>query len=157
DVVYDLGCGDGRIVVAAARDFGARGVGVDLDPRRIAESRDNARRAGVAGRVTFVQQDLFQTDLRPATVLALYLLGSLNERTRPQILAETRPGTRVVSHAFRMGEWEPDETTSAGGADLFLWIVPADVSGTWTLTPEAGGSLRGGLIIDQRFQRLGGS
>jgi len=153
DVVYDLGCGDGRIVIAAAKDLGATGVGVDLDPQRIAESRENARRAGVDARVTFLQQDLFETDIRRATVVTLYLLGSLNERLRPKILAEVRPGTRIVSHAFRMGEWEPDDTNAVSGIELFLWIVPANVSGTW----RAAGTGRRELVVDQHFQRLAGS
>jgi SAM-dependent methyltransferase len=129
DVVYDLGCGDGRIVITAAQRYGARGVGVDLDPERVREARDNALRAGVADRVTFVQQDLFATDVSPATVVALYLSPELNVRLRPTLLRDLRPGSRVVSHQFDMGDWLPErslEVAVAGGARrVFLWRVPA--------------------------------
>lgn len=124
DVVYDLGCGDGRIVVAAAR-LGARGVGVDIDPRRIREARANARAAGVEDRVELREGDLFEADVRPATVVMLYLWPEVNLRLRPKLLAELRPGTRVVSHAHDMGDWEPERTAVVGGARIFLWIVPA--------------------------------
>ena len=108
-VVYDLGCGDGRIVITAARRYGARGVGIDIDPDRIAESKENARSAGVAGRVRFVQADLFQTDFHEATAVMLYLLTSLNVRLRPILLRQLKPGTPVVSHDFMMGDWQPDD------------------------------------------------
>lgn len=129
DVVYDLGCGDGRIVVAAASRYGARGVGVDLDPERIREARENASRAGVSDRVTFLVQDLFATDVTPATVVALYLSPDVNLRLRPKLLRELRPGSRVVSHQFDMGDWRPErsfEVPVAGAARrVFLWRVPA--------------------------------
>jgi SAM-dependent methyltransferase len=128
DVVYDLGCGDGRIVITAAQRYGARGVGVDLDPERIREANDNARRAGVTDRVAFVQQDLFATDLRPATVVALYLSPDINLRLRPTLLRELRPGSRVVSHQFDMGDWLPERTLEVplAGATrrVFLWRIP---------------------------------
>jgi SAM-dependent methyltransferase len=124
DVVYDLGCGDGRIVVEAAR-LGARGVGVDLDPERIREARANARAAGVEGRVELRLGDLFETDVRPATVVMLYLWPEVNLRLRPKLLAELRPGTRVVSHTHDMGDWRPQETTVVSGHRLYLWIIPA--------------------------------
>ena len=128
DVVYDLGCGDGRIVITAAQRYGARGVGVDLDPERIREARDNAARAGVTDRVTFVQQDLFATDVSAATVVALYLSPEINLRLRPKLLRELRPGSRVVSHQFDMGDWRPErsfEVTVAGAARrVFLWRIP---------------------------------
>ena len=124
DTVYDLGCGDGRIVIAAAQKYGARGVGIDIDPHRIAEARENAQRAGVAGRVRFVLGDLFETDISPATVVTLYLLTELNIKLRPKLLAELRPGTRVVSHAFAMGEWKPERTDDVSGNRVFLWRVP---------------------------------
>jgi len=124
DVVYDLGSGDGRIVIAAARRHGARAVGIDLDPARIAESERNARAAGVANRVRFVRQDLFEADLGEATVVTLYLLPRVNQRLRPKLLAELAPGTRVVSYGFDMGDWVPDRTVPAGSSTLYLWVIP---------------------------------
>jgi SAM-dependent methyltransferase len=124
DVVYDLGCGDGRIVVAAAR-LGARGVGVDIDPQRIRDARASARAAGVEDRVELREEDLFQTDLRPATVVMLYLWPEVNLRLRPRLLAQLRPGTRVVSHSHDMGDWTPARTITVEGHRVHLWIVPA--------------------------------
>jgi SAM-dependent methyltransferase len=125
DVVYDLGCGDGRIVIAAAqRATNVRAVGVDIDPRRIAEATANARRAGVAERTRFIRQDLFDTDLREASVVTLYLLPSLNVKLRPKLLEELKPGTRIVSHGFDMGDWKPARVARAGNSDIYLWIVP---------------------------------
>jgi ubiquinone/menaquinone biosynthesis C-methylase UbiE len=129
DVVYDLGCGDGRIVVTAARRHGARGVGVDLDPERIREATDNAARARVGDRVTFLRQDLFATDVRAATVVALYLSPDVNLRLREKLLRELRPGSRVVSHQFDMGDWLPERTlevpTAGAARRVFLWRIPA--------------------------------
>jgi cyclopropane fatty-acyl-phospholipid synthase-like methyltransferase len=124
DVVYDLGCGDGRIVIAAARDFGARGVGIEISPEHTAEARAKARRAGVARRVEIRQQDLFDTDLSPATVVAIYLLPEVNLRLRPKLLKELKPGARVVSHSFHMGDWKPAKVVEAHGTKIYLWIVP---------------------------------
>jgi ribosomal protein L11 methylase PrmA len=125
DVVYDLGCGDGRIVIAAAKKYGARGVGIDIDPQRIAEATRNAEEAGVARRVTFLQQDLFETDIREATVVTLYLLPSLNQKLRPKLWKDLRPGTRVVSHAFDMGsEWAPEQKLTVDGRNVFFWRIP---------------------------------
>jgi SAM-dependent methyltransferase len=128
DVVYDLGCGDGRIVITAARRFGARGVGVDLDPERIAEARLNAIQAGVSDRVTFLVQDLFATDVSPATVVALYLSPDINVRLRPKLQLELRPGSRIVSHQFDMDDWAPQRTIEMEVASsrrrVFLWEVP---------------------------------
>ncbi len=128
DLVYDLGCGDGRIVITAARSFGARGVGIDIDPRRIEEANFAARMAGVSGSVRFAVQDLFKTDFSEATVLALYLYAELNAKLLPKFRAELRPGTRVVSHQFGIGDWKPDrvETVWSGTMDhqLLLWTVP---------------------------------
>ena len=130
DVVYDLGCGDGRIVVTAAQRFGARGVGVDIDPARIAEARENARKAGVASRATFHLGDLFYADIREATVVMLYLLPSVNQKLKPRLLADLAPGTRVVSHDFDMGaDWPPQKTVSLGRDTLYLWTVPARRAG----------------------------
>jgi SAM-dependent methyltransferase len=124
DVVYDLGSGDGRIVITAARRYGARGVGIDVDPARIADGERNARAAGVAGRVRFVNQDLFDADIGDATVVTLYLLPRLNLRLRPKLLAELKPGTRVVSYGFDMGEWAPERSVEVGSSVVHLWIVP---------------------------------
>jgi SAM-dependent methyltransferase len=124
DVVYDLGCGDGRIPIAAAQRYGARGVGIDLNPARIAEAQWNARAAGVEDRVKFVQGDLFEADLAGATVVTLYLLNSLNAKLRPKLLRELKPGARVVSHAFHMGDWKPEKTDAVMGSEVFMWRVP---------------------------------
>ena len=123
DVVYDLGSGDGRIVIAAARK-GARAVGVDIDPERIKESNENARSAGVTKRVKFVQQNLFDTDFREASVVTLYLLPGVNMKLRPKLLTQLRPGTRIVSHSFNMGDWKPARSEVVDGANVYLWIVP---------------------------------
>jgi precorrin-6B methylase 2 len=123
DVVYDLGCGDGRIVIEAAK-LGARGVGVDLDPQRIREARANARAAGVADRVALVEGDLFETDVRPATVVMLFLWPEVNLRLRPRLLEQLRPGARIVSHLHDMGEWKPSRTVVVSGRRLYLWTAP---------------------------------
>ncbi len=124
DVVYDLGSGDGRIVIAAVREFGAaRGVGVELDATRVREANENARRAGVKERVEFRQQDVFDTDIRPATVVTLYMGQAVNLKLRPKLLAELKAGSRVVSHAFDMGDWVPVETRTVNGRPVFLWTV----------------------------------
>lgn len=124
DVLYDLGCGDGRIVITAAAERGARGVGIDIDPRRIQEARANARRARVEAKTEFVVADLFQTDLSEATVVTLYLLNSLNRKLRPQLWSQLKVGTRVVSHAFDMGdEWPPERTEAVGDVDIHLWTI----------------------------------
>jgi SAM-dependent methyltransferase len=124
DVVYDLGCGDGRIVVAAAKR-GARAIGVDLDPQRIAEARENARKAGVADRVELRVEDLFQTDVRDATVVMLYLWPKVNLRLRPRLVEQLRPGARVVSHSHDMGTWIPERKIVAGGHPVYLWTITA--------------------------------
>ena len=124
DVLYDLGCGDGRIVVTAARDFGATGKGFDIDPQRIEEANANAKQAGVSDKVKFVNANLFDTDLSKATVITMYLLPDVNMKLRPKILA-LKPGTRIVSHAFDMGDWKPDRTEVVDGATVYFWTVPA--------------------------------
>jgi ribosomal protein L11 methylase PrmA len=129
DVVYDLGCGDGRIVIAAAKERGARGVCVDLDPQRIRESRVNAEHAGVAERIRFLNRDLFETDLGEATVVTLFLWPDLNLKLRPNLLRDLKPGARVVSYVHDMGDWAPRETRDVRGMygrrTLYLWIIPA--------------------------------
>jgi len=125
DIVYDLGCGDGRIVITAAQKFGTRGTGIDIDPDRIREAKENARKAGVADRVKFLEQDLFVSKFSDATVVTLYLLPSLNLKLRPRLLQELKPGTRIVSHSFDMGDWKPDKSIEVDGEQLFYWVVPA--------------------------------
>jgi len=124
DVVYDLGCGDGRIPITAAGRYGARGVGIDIDPRRITEANENAKLAGVTDKVTFLTQDLFTSDFRDATVVTLYLSPSLNERLIPKLKAELKPGTRIVSHAFDMGATWPAETRQeVSGKTIYFWVI----------------------------------
>jgi SAM-dependent methyltransferase len=134
DIVYDLGCGDGRIVIAAARDFGARGVGIDIDPQRVAEAKENAHKAGVEARVRIEEGDLFEADIHEATVVTLFLLSNVNEKLRPKLLRELKPGTRIVSNTFQMGDWKPEKTVTLddSGDDedsylshtLYLWTIP---------------------------------
>ena len=129
DVVYDLGCGDGRIVITAAQKFGARGVGIDIDPARIGEANANAKRAGVTDRVTFKLADLFATDISEASVVTLYLLPSLNVKLMPKLMKELKPGTRIVSHAFDMGDWKPEQTLEVEGRTIYDWTVPKPGAG----------------------------
>jgi ubiquinone/menaquinone biosynthesis C-methylase UbiE len=136
DVVYDLGSGDGRIIIAAAKRFGARGVGIDIDPRLVAQSRRSADSAGVAKLVDFREGDLFEADLREATVVVLYLLPELNLRLRPKLLAEMAPGTRVVSHEFDMGDWRPDTTVMAGWSKVHLWTIGRPQNARVTAPPQ---------------------
>lgn len=130
DVVYDLGSGDGRIVIAAAKQFGAHGVGIDIDPQRIEESNENAKKAGVTDRVQFIEGDLFDAELGRATVVTLYLLPSVNLRLRPKLLKELKPGTRVVSHNYDMGDWKPEKQTQIGEHLVFLWVIPEKPAAT---------------------------
>ena len=131
DVVFDLGCGDGRIVIAAAKRFGARGVGIDIDPQRIREANDNARAAGVQNQVKFILQDLFEANISSATVVMMYLLPDVNLRLRPKLLAELKPGTRIVSHNYDLGDWRPLRTievkqveTTNSDHTVYFWVVP---------------------------------
>lgn len=132
DVVYDLGCGDGRIVIAAAKEYGARGVGIDINPVRIQEARENAKKAGVEHLVRFEEKDLFEADIREATVVTLFLLPSINLKLRPRLMEQLRPGTRIVSNTFDMGDWKAEKEVAVEGADedaylshrLFLWTIP---------------------------------
>jgi SAM-dependent methyltransferase len=152
DFVIDLGSGDGRVAIAAAKLRGARSRGIEYNPELVQVSRELAQRQGVADRVTFREADLFEIDLGEATVITLYLLTSLNLKLRPRLLA-LKPGTRVASHMFRMGDWEPDERDRVGASDVFLWIVPARVAGTWRLTQ---GKDTFALELQQRYQRVSG-
>lgn len=154
DVVYDLGAGEGRIPIAAAKQFGATAIGIEYDPALAALARRNAARAGVADKVTIVQGDIFKEDFSRATVVTLYLLPDLNYQLRPRLL-EMKPGTRVVSHMWDMGEWEPDEAFVVEGSEAFLWIVPAQVAGRWSLRDDNG--WQGEATITQQFQRIGGT
>jgi SAM-dependent methyltransferase len=177
DVLYDLGCGDGRIVITAASQLGCRGVGIDIDPQRIKESRKNAARAGMEDRVEFFEMDLFEADISPATVVTLYLLSEVNLRLRPKLLRELRPGTRVVSHDFDMNSWKFDKTSFVEHRfdgyipvvdthivdnywdkhHLFLWIIPANVTGEWNWTlPTISGKKQYRLRLEQEFQEVSG-
>jgi SAM-dependent methyltransferase len=162
DVVYDLGCGDGRVVIMAAKEYGTRGIGVDIDPQRIEESRENARQAGVADRVQFLQQNLFETDVREATLVMLYLLPQLNRQLRPRLLNELRPGTRIVSHDFDMGEWYPDKVLHVPGSSydhtIYYWVIPAKVDGVWRVhMPTPAGERQYRLHLQQQFQEVSGT
>ena len=159
DVVYDLGCGDGRLVTLAAKNFGARGVGIEIDPKLVAEARNFATAAKVADRVEFRVGDLFKSDFRDATVVMLYLQDHLNVRLRPLIFAQAKPGTRIVSHMFRMGDWQPtaEESVALEGTnyEAFLWVVPANLSGRWKLHSRGSGSgMPLEFVIEQKFQRF---
>ena len=154
DYLIDLGCGDGRIPVAAAQRFGTRGLGVDIDPLRIREANDNAKNANVTEKVTFRQANLFDTEIADATILTLYLLPAINLELRPRILNELQPGTRVVSHDFDMGDWRPDREARIGDSNsVFMWVVPAKAEGNWTVIE---GDRKYTLNILQRFQQIAG-
>ncbi len=153
DFHIDLGSGDGRIAVTAAKR-GARSIGIDLNPTRIAEANENAQKAGVTDRVTFVLGNLFEQKIGQANVLTMYLLQSVNMQLRPRILAELKPGSRVVSHAFSMNDWEPDQHVNVTGRNLYLWIVPGKAEGTWQA--ESGGR-KFTLDLKQAFQKLTGT
>lgn len=131
DVLYDLGSGDGRIVITAAQKFGTRGVGIDINPERVQEANENAKKAGVTDLVEFRQQDLFQTDISDATVVTLYLLPDINVKLRPQLFQQLKPGTRIVSHDFDMGEWKPERVVQVQGPNrqhtVYYWVVPEQV------------------------------
>lgn len=158
DVVYDLGCGDGRIVVTAAKNYGARGVGVDSNPTRIKESKQNANENEVTDKVEFYEKNLFDTDLTDATVVAIYLLSDVNIRLRPKLFEELKPGSRVVSNSFDMDEWEPEERRVVGERNIYLWVIPENFSGIWE------GKITGNdseenfeLQLNQQFQKVNGT
>lgn len=151
--LVDLGSGDGKIVIAAARDFGARAHGIEYNADMVALSQRNAQAAGVADRATFAQGDIFQSDFSSADVVTMYLMPNLNLRLRHTLMA-MKPGTRLVSHEFRMGDWEPDETSKIGPASMHLWLVPANAGGDWTLRlPLARGQTDATMTIEQKFQK----
>ncbi len=153
DYVIDLGSGDGRIVISAAK-LGATAMGVDINPQRIKESHANAQAAGVTDKVKFFQQDLFTTKFSDATVLTMYLLPSVNLRLRPTILNELKPGTRIVSHDFDMGDWKPDQFKDLGTDQVYFWLVPAKVEGAWTAKV---GNDSYKLDLTQKFQDVSGT
>src|SRR6187402_2949901 len=155
DVVYDLGSGDGRIVITAAKKYGARGVGIEIDPALIRKSNESAAAAGVAGRVRFVTQDLFTADIHEATVVTLYLLQSINERLRPKLVRELKPGTRIVSHVFNMGpEWPPERTIEVGPNRVFLWTIPSQAAKP-PAAQTAGPRAAAPALSDEELTRVG--
>lgn len=153
DYVIDLGSGDGRIPVTAAKRYGVRALGVDLNPVRIEEAQENARKNEVTDKVELKVQNLFDTPIGEANVLTMYLLPRVNMQLRPRILSELKPGSRVVSHAFDMEDWQPDRRESVDGRTIYLWIVPAQVEGTWKVETDAPFSLE----LAQRFQEVEGT
>lgn len=159
DYVVDLGSGDGKIVIAAAREFGARGLGIEYNPDMVALSERRAAAAGVAARAKFMRGDIFAADFSTATVVTMYLMPHLNLRLRHTLMA-MKPGTRVVSHEFRMGDWQPDETSSIGSQSAHLWVVPANAGGEWSLRFAAADSgadpIIGSLWMEQSFQTVRG-
>jgi hypothetical protein len=155
DLVYDLGSGDGIIAITAGKNFGARAVGIEFNPKMAEFASQRAKKEGVADKVTFVNGDIFVEDFSKATVVTMYLLPTLNLRLRPTLL-DMPPGTRIVSHAFSMQEWEPDQTSTAGAGSAFMWIVPAKVAGEWDIKGMEGAA-QGKLKLHQSFQQVGGT
>lgn len=155
DLLYDLGCGDGRIVVAAAMQRSARAVGIDLDPARIADAMEYAGNCRVERWVDFREGDLLEADFSNATVVTLYLLDSINLELRPRLQQELQPGTRIVSHAFDMGDWKPDEHVRLGGINLYKWIVPARLAGRWQWHSACGKAFA--IELKQKHQKLSGT
>lgn len=157
DYVIDLGSGDGRTVITAAKKYGVNALGIEYNPDMVAVSVKAAEKAGVSDKAKFIKADIFETDFSKATVITMYLLPALNIKLRPKIL-DMRPGTRVVSHAFNMEDWEPDQTATVEGREAYLWIVPAKVQGNWTLTVPAGnGEEKWQVALKQNFQKLSGT
>ena len=157
DMVYDLGCGDGRLVIAAVKKTGCRGVGIDIDPDRIKESRVNARAAGVEDRIRFVEQNFFKSDVREATVMLIYLFPDVNIKLRGKFLSEMKPGSRLVSHAFDMGDWKPDNSASIRAQRVYYWVIPANVTGTWTWRSPGDRRTAFTLKLEQRYQQIRGT
>jgi len=171
DIVYDLGCGDGRIVVMAAQKFGASGTGIDINPVRIKEAEENARQAGVSKKVRFIEKNLFEADVHEATLVTLYLLPEVNRRLRPILLKQLKVGARIVSHAFDMDDWKPDQKIDADGRIVFLWTVTesakrefgggaegGSIDGEWTYRmPTPNGELEARLVLKTEGKTLGGT
>jgi SAM-dependent methyltransferase len=161
DIVYDLGCGDGRTVIMAAKKYGARGVGIDIDPQRIQESIANAKKEGVSDKVKFLQQDLFESDFHEATAVMLYLLSSLNLRLRPILLRQLAPGTPIVSHDFDMGDWKPEQQTQLMVVGvthrIYRWTVPAKVAGVWQLKAGPKDGTYSSLELEQNIDTVSGN
>ena len=155
DLVYDLGAGDGIIAVTAGQKYGARAIGIEFNPKMAEFATQRAKKEGVSDKVTFINGDIFVEDFSQATVVTMYLLPALNLRLRPTLL-DMPPGTRIVSHAFSMQEWEPDQTSTAGAGTAYLWIVPAKVAGEWNIT-RLEGAASGKLTLSQSFQQVGGT
>lgn len=155
DVVYDLGCGDGRIVVAAAKHYRARAIGIEIDPLRIAEAMEAAADEGVEMQVDFIEESLFDADFSAATVVTLYLLDSINTQLRPRFLTELRPGSRIVSHAFDMGDWKADDQRKVNGITLYKWVVPGQVAGSWAWEGLDGTPFHAEL--EQKYQQVTGT
>jgi hypothetical protein len=155
DVLYDLGSGDGRIVIAAAKDRRTRGIGIDIDPFRIGNAMEEAGDAGVECLVDFIEEDIFTADFSEATVVTLYLLDSINVQLRPRLLSQLRPGTRIVSQTFDMGDWNADERLKLNGVSIYKWIVPAQVAGTWEWEGLDGEPYR--VELQQKYQEVSGS
>ena len=153
DIVYDLGAGDGKIAIAAAKKFGARAIGIEYNPDMARHAQGNVEKAGVSGRARIVNGDIFAINFSEATVVTMYLLPGLNMKLRPTLLA-MRPGTRIVSHSFTMEDWDADEVSSMDGRRAYFWVVPANVNGGWTL--DTGGE-RNELVFEQRFQKIEGT
>jgi SAM-dependent methyltransferase len=154
DLVYDLGAGEGRIPIAAAKQFGAAAVGIEYDAPLAALAKRNVQREGLTGKVTIIQGDIFKEEFSKATVVTLYLLPDLNYQLRPTLL-RMKPGTRIVSHMWDMGEWEPDDAFKVEASEAFLWVVPAQVAGRWQVRDDRG--WEGELRLTQEFQRIGGT
>ena len=157
DYLIDLGSGDGRIPITAAQRYGINAYGVDLNPERIAEANANANKAGVTDKVKFEEKNLFETNISKASVLTLYLLPTVNMQLRPRILKELKPGSRVVSHSFDMGDWEADRTEKIDGKTLYFWVVPAQAQGSWQVKAEGNGKRQFKLELDQKYQTLSGT
>lgn len=155
DLVFDLGAGDGKIAIAAARDYGARSVGIEYKKEMAELARCSAQRAGVSDRTTIIHGDIFKEDFSKATVVTMYLLPELNLRLRPTIL-KMKPGTRIVTNSFTMGDWEPDQVLTGPGNTGYFWVVPAQVEGKWALD-GVDGNTAATLTLSQRFQRVGGT
>ena len=155
DILYDLGCGDGRILIKAASEFNTQGVGVEIDPERIAEALEDAAYAQVEFMLDFVEESIYTAAISEATVVTMYLLHSVNLDLRPRLLNELRPGTRVISHSFDMGDWKPDEKRELGGICVFKWIIPAQIAGIWKWTDTEGHWF--GVELEQEFQEIKGT